>query len=435
MMDEFADARVRDFLAAGSATGAQLVHLSDSGRRRVALGHADGRRRVPLTHDHVFSIACVARLVTAAVVLHVAQRGAVHVDDELGRWLPEAHPDHAGTTLRDLLASRSGVADEVDEEAGDPATALAASVGELLARPRDILPGATAAKSNGALACAARVCEVATGTAWPCLVDGVLRSAGLPGVHLDPAAGRTPPVVAAMPVRTPWPRPRVWAGSASGSSSYASGQELAELAAVLLGVGGRRSPLDAGHAALLTRALSPVVSGSRTGMWHSFGGYTTGGSGTFSVGGWGYGHSTELRVDASRRQVAVLCARGVGVDRFLDEAFPGLRLPAFQPATDVPPQLPAADYAGSYRTGRTRYEVEPAADRTLVVRSRGPLYGSRSDRYAAVGGHDFARPSAEQPGSWRRIRFFPPAADPAGRMLLHVDERIARRLDDVPARS
>jgi D-alanyl-D-alanine carboxypeptidase len=75
-----------------------------SGRRAV-------RRSVPLTTATRFSIASVAKVYTATMVLQLVQEGRLGLDDPIARWLAPAPPSADRVTLRELLTHTSGYAD------------------------------------------------------------------------------------------------------------------------------------------------------------------------------------------------------------------------------------------------------------------------------------------------------------------------------------
>lgn len=92
------------------------VAISQSGLPPVvrAYGMADLERRVPVTPDTVFETGSVAKQVTAAAVLMLAEDGRLSLDDDIRRYLPEM-PDY-GTpiTIDHLLTHTSGLRDWSD---------------------------------------------------------------------------------------------------------------------------------------------------------------------------------------------------------------------------------------------------------------------------------------------------------------------------------
>ena len=79
----------------------------------LAVG-SDARGR-PLTSDSLFPVASITKLVTALSVLHLADRGALHYEDRLDAYLPDAAAARAGVTLRMLFTHTGGLQGMEDE--------------------------------------------------------------------------------------------------------------------------------------------------------------------------------------------------------------------------------------------------------------------------------------------------------------------------------
>ena len=65
---------------------------------------------VPVTAETLFSIGSVSKTFVAALVLRLAERGTIGLDDALSRYVP-TFPNAAGITLRQLLSHTSGIHD------------------------------------------------------------------------------------------------------------------------------------------------------------------------------------------------------------------------------------------------------------------------------------------------------------------------------------
>jgi len=99
--------------------GVQACVLVD-GQPRLSLadGFADEPAGVPLTEGHLFRIASHSKTFTAVLMLRLAERGELRLDDQLSAHLPElAGSELAGVTLRELLGHGAGVIR--DSEDGD----------------------------------------------------------------------------------------------------------------------------------------------------------------------------------------------------------------------------------------------------------------------------------------------------------------------------
>ncbi|MEO8246561.1 MAG: serine hydrolase domain-containing protein [Chloroflexota bacterium] len=68
----------------------------------------DGATRLAL--DQPFVIGSVTKTFVAAALLHLVERGALSLDDQVTKWLPTLEVAR-GATVRDLLAHTSGIAD------------------------------------------------------------------------------------------------------------------------------------------------------------------------------------------------------------------------------------------------------------------------------------------------------------------------------------
>ena len=72
-------------------------------------GAADLEHRVPITPDTRFYVASVSKQFTAMSIALLARRGALTLDDDVRKWLPELPDFGAPITIRQLLWHTSGV--------------------------------------------------------------------------------------------------------------------------------------------------------------------------------------------------------------------------------------------------------------------------------------------------------------------------------------
>jgi D-alanyl-D-alanine carboxypeptidase len=77
-------------------------------------GVADQRTRQPVTPDTLFAVGSVTKPFVAALMLQLAARGELDLDDRLSRWVPD-FPNGDEITLRQMLGHTSGAADFVDD--------------------------------------------------------------------------------------------------------------------------------------------------------------------------------------------------------------------------------------------------------------------------------------------------------------------------------
>jgi CubicO group peptidase (beta-lactamase class C family) len=83
-----------------------------------AIGHLRGNAptdppdvlRVPIRYDSVFNIYSAAKAVTAMLIHMLDERGLIHLDDEVGEYLPEfAQNGKERVTIRHILTHRAGI--------------------------------------------------------------------------------------------------------------------------------------------------------------------------------------------------------------------------------------------------------------------------------------------------------------------------------------
>jgi D-alanyl-D-alanine carboxypeptidase len=85
-----------------------------------AAGVADLARPRPIRARDVFRIGSVTKIYVAALVLQLADEGALSIADPVQRWLPDAVPGGEQITVEMLLQMRSGLPDYVGAVFGDP---------------------------------------------------------------------------------------------------------------------------------------------------------------------------------------------------------------------------------------------------------------------------------------------------------------------------
>jgi len=96
-------------IVASGMPGAVVLVKDREGTRIGAAGFADvGHRRAMRTNSS-FRIGSVTKSFVATLVLELAQRGALRLDDSIERWLPGRVPNGGAITLRQLLNHTSGI--------------------------------------------------------------------------------------------------------------------------------------------------------------------------------------------------------------------------------------------------------------------------------------------------------------------------------------
>jgi CubicO group peptidase (beta-lactamase class C family) len=104
------DRTLASAVRAGGAGCSVGVRLGDLEILRAA-GNADLERRVPLTPESIIEAGSVSKQVTAMAVLLLMADGALTVDDDIRRWVPELPSYDRPITVRHLLTHTSGLRD------------------------------------------------------------------------------------------------------------------------------------------------------------------------------------------------------------------------------------------------------------------------------------------------------------------------------------
>jgi D-alanyl-D-alanine carboxypeptidase len=89
-------------------------------------GEADLRTHRRVTDRTLFAVGSITKTLIAALVLRLAERDVLDLDDRLSRWVPE-FPNSRQITVRQLLNHTSGTSDFVDDRAFAAAQARSAS--------------------------------------------------------------------------------------------------------------------------------------------------------------------------------------------------------------------------------------------------------------------------------------------------------------------
>ncbi len=97
--------------AKGGPPGAIATFYRNGHLTVLSVGRADvSRPRAPRATDHM-RLASVSKAYSAAVILHLAQRRQLGLNDTIGHWLPSLPSDWAPVTLGEMLDHTSGLPD------------------------------------------------------------------------------------------------------------------------------------------------------------------------------------------------------------------------------------------------------------------------------------------------------------------------------------
>ena len=104
--------RLDSLTAANAFSGAALVAKGDSILFRNAFGLASRASREPNRADTRFNLGSINKIFTKLAIGQLVERGAVHLDDTIDRYLPDYPRAVAGkVTVRQLLEHRGGIGD------------------------------------------------------------------------------------------------------------------------------------------------------------------------------------------------------------------------------------------------------------------------------------------------------------------------------------
>ena len=145
-----------------------LIARGDRVLLRSARGRAQIELDVPMQPEHVFRIASLTKIFTAATILRLAEQGRLSVDDPLATHLPDLSA--AGrVTIRQLLTHSGGIPESSAGTPGSPkrGTDRASRMVEIGSRPLAFEPGSRWSYSNAGYILLGAVIERISGEPWP----------------------------------------------------------------------------------------------------------------------------------------------------------------------------------------------------------------------------------------------------------------------------
>jgi CubicO group peptidase (beta-lactamase class C family)/D-alanyl-D-alanine dipeptidase len=383
-------------------------------------GLARPAARAPATAETVYRVASISKLFTDLAAMQLVERGVLHLDSPITRYLPDfrpANPSGTPITLRQLMSHRSGLVREpgTGHYFDSSGATLAQTVASLNAVP-PVYPPATQVKySNAGIAVVGRVLEVTQGEPFHSYMDhAVLRPAGVRG-----GFQKTPAVQEKLAQGEMWTvdgrrfeAPVFDLGMGPAANLYASALDLGRSAAALLNDGGivRRATLEE----MWRPQFEPSVDGEGIGLGFMVSKF----EGTRLVGHDGavYGHAAELALLPDEGLAVAVAASldgaNVVVARIARAALRGMR--AVKAQAPVPePVITAAipdewiqRLKGHYALGRRRFELRPRGNNLMFVpgRSQAPFALRRfGDSLLIDDPRDFGRVFVPLPDG--RLRF------------------------------
>ena len=107
-LDSLVEATTRTLPLAGASV---LALHGDDTLVAHAAGYADLENRVPATLSTVYQISSITKQFTAAAILQLVERGAIRLEDEIRKYVPEYSRERKPVTILQLLNHTSGVRD------------------------------------------------------------------------------------------------------------------------------------------------------------------------------------------------------------------------------------------------------------------------------------------------------------------------------------
>ena len=166
------DAIGREVVARHAAPGVAIA-VSRGGKVLFDRGYglADLENDVPARADSVFWIASVTKTFTAAAVLQLVEHGAISLDDDIGKFIPDFPHRNQGVTIRRLLNHTAGIHNVTSMSAYWKQTGEPIEPSKLIAlfrdAPLDFEPGSSYRYSNSGYILLGMVVEKASGTPYP----------------------------------------------------------------------------------------------------------------------------------------------------------------------------------------------------------------------------------------------------------------------------
>src|SRR5579862_9356974 len=145
------DAIVRDEMDRSRIPGVAVLVVKD-GRilKEAGFGFADLDHNVPVTPKTLFESGSVGKEFTATLVMLLAERHVLGLDDSIVNYLPEGKGKWDGVTIRDLLDHTSGIGDMPYDTMDLRKDYSEAQLADIMARqPICASPGATWRYNNG----------------------------------------------------------------------------------------------------------------------------------------------------------------------------------------------------------------------------------------------------------------------------------------------
>lgn len=135
-------------------------------------GLADRERGVRATPNTIYEIASLTKQVTASAIMRLVERGALHLDDDVGQFVQQFPRQGRHVTVEELLTHTSGIHNFTDEPYPETGTDRHDAVLQwIAAHPFDFAPGTKVAYSNTGYTLLGMIIEKVSGRSFAAFVD------------------------------------------------------------------------------------------------------------------------------------------------------------------------------------------------------------------------------------------------------------------------
>ena len=368
------------------------------------VGLADTETKVSVTPDTLFRLGSTTKMLTAAMVVGLAEEGKVQLDAPIGGVVTGLHASIARLTLHQLLSHSAGLRDEAPMFGRHDDTALGEGVRAMTDGMFFAEPGRVFSYSNPGYWVAGFVGEVAAGRPYAdAMAERLFTPLGMTRSTLRPLLAMTWPLAQGHDARAGQSafvvRPAADnAASWPAGSVFSNVNDLARWVIALLNRGRLegKQVVPVPVIAKLTTGYVEMPSGSRYGYGLSVG--TWRGMRAWEHGGSRAGYGSFIRLLPDRRVGVIVLANrsGVGLPKTSDRALEMLLAlppasPSAQSASISPAPAELRNYVGAYSQGS-----EPAA----VVLLRGGTLGTETARGRVAARGNRARSLRGQAERW-----------------------------------
>lgn len=128
------DSYLSHLAATGAFSGSVLLARGDTVLLSKGYGQADEENNIPNTSQTRFRIGSNTKQFTAMAILLLQERGKLHIQDSVCRYVPDCPPDWHPITIHNLLTHTSGIPDYINSPDFPPLIGTPATPEQLVAR-------------------------------------------------------------------------------------------------------------------------------------------------------------------------------------------------------------------------------------------------------------------------------------------------------------